>query len=96
MVGYEIGGDGIVTLTISKSEMGQGVRTSLAMILAEELGADWAQIKMVQASPSADSAISGRAAAGVMEDGWRRCGRQPRPRARCSSARRQARWKVAR
>src|ERR1700716_1760395 len=35
-----IGDDGIVTLTIGKLEMGQGVRTSLAMILAEELGAD--------------------------------------------------------
>ena len=32
--------DGTVTLTIGKSEMGQGVRTSLAMILADELEAD--------------------------------------------------------
>ena len=29
--------NGLVTLTIHRSEMGQGVRTSLAMILAEEL-----------------------------------------------------------
>ena len=36
--------DGMVTLTIGKSEMGQGVRTSLAMILAEELEADWSRI----------------------------------------------------
>jgi isoquinoline 1-oxidoreductase beta subunit len=43
--------DGTVTLTIGKSEMGQGVRTSLAMILAEELEADWSRIKLVQASP---------------------------------------------
>src|SRR3954471_17578390 len=48
-----IDGNGLVTLTISKSEMGQGVRTSLAMILADELGADWSRIKIVQASPSA-------------------------------------------
>src|SRR5207248_6395740 len=45
--------DGAVTLTIGRSEMGQGVRTSLAMILAEELEADWSRIKLVQASPSA-------------------------------------------
>ena len=34
-----IDADGIVSLTIGKSEMGQGVRTSLAMLLAEELEA---------------------------------------------------------
>ncbi|HEY2140243.1 MAG TPA: molybdopterin cofactor-binding domain-containing protein, partial [Chthoniobacterales bacterium] len=43
--------DGTVTLTIGKSEMGQGVRTSLAMILAEELEADWSRVELVQASP---------------------------------------------
>src|SRR5215471_7642875 len=50
-----IDGDGVVTLTIGKCEMGQGVRTSLAMILAEELEADWTKIKLMQAKPSADS-----------------------------------------
>ena len=49
-----IGDDGTITLTIGKSEMGQGVRTALAMILAEELGADWSRIKLVQASPGPD------------------------------------------
>lgn len=46
-----IDGDGTVTLTIGKSEMGQGVRTALAMILADELEADWSRIKLMQASP---------------------------------------------
>ena len=32
---------GAVTLTYSKSEMGQGISTALPMILAEELGLDW-------------------------------------------------------
>ncbi|HEU0274731.1 MAG TPA: molybdopterin cofactor-binding domain-containing protein [Candidatus Udaeobacter sp.] len=50
-----IDGDGLVTLTIGKCEMGQGVRTSLAMILAEELDADWTRIKLIQAKPSANS-----------------------------------------
>jgi len=33
--------DNTVTLTISRSEMGQGVETALAMLVAEELEADW-------------------------------------------------------
>lgn len=49
-----VNADGSVTLTIGKSEMGQGVRTSLAMILADELEADWSRIKLVQASPGPD------------------------------------------
>jgi len=49
-----VNADGTVTLTIGKSEMGQGIRTSLAMILADELDADWSRIKLVQASPGPD------------------------------------------
>ena len=49
-----VNADGTVTLTIGKSEMGQGIRTSLAMILADELEADWGRIKLVQASPGPD------------------------------------------
>src|SRR6266581_3512598 len=41
-----IGTDGIVTLTVDKSEMGQGSQTGLAMILAEELEADWSTIRL--------------------------------------------------
>src|ERR1043165_7600092 len=65
-----IDGDGTVTLTISKSEMGQGVRTSLAMILADELGADWTRIKIVQALPNAEFTDLGTGGSGSMEDGW--------------------------
>ena len=41
-----IGSDGIVTLTVDKSEMGQGSQTGLAMMLAEELEADWSQVRL--------------------------------------------------
>jgi isoquinoline 1-oxidoreductase subunit beta len=41
-----IGSDGLVTLTVDKSEMGQGSQTGLAMILAEELEADWSTVRL--------------------------------------------------
>src|SRR5581483_283172 len=44
--------NGAVTLSYSKSEMGQGVSTSLPMILAEELGVDWKDVQVKHASVS--------------------------------------------
>src|SRR5438094_5034825 len=41
-----VGTDGIVTVTVDKSEMGQGSQTGLAMILAEELEADWSTVRL--------------------------------------------------
>jgi isoquinoline 1-oxidoreductase beta subunit len=37
--------DGTVIFSIAKSEMGQGVLTSLALLLAEELDADWTRVR---------------------------------------------------
>jgi isoquinoline 1-oxidoreductase beta subunit len=41
--------DGTVNIVASRSEMGTGVRTSLPLVVAEELDADWARVKIVQA-----------------------------------------------
>lgn len=41
--------DGSVTLIIPQVEMGQGIYTALAMVLAEELDADWASVKVEHA-----------------------------------------------
>ena len=44
--------DGKVTVVVARSEMGQGVRTALPMILADELDADWSDISIQQAGAS--------------------------------------------
>ena len=41
--------DGTVTIVAHRSEMGTGARTSLPMVLADEMEADWARVKIVQA-----------------------------------------------
>jgi isoquinoline 1-oxidoreductase beta subunit len=40
---------GLVTIVAHRSEMGQGVRTALPMAVADELEADWARVRIVQA-----------------------------------------------
>jgi isoquinoline 1-oxidoreductase beta subunit len=40
-----IDGDGVVTVLIDRTEMGQGIVTSLAMLVAEELEVDLAQVR---------------------------------------------------
>jgi isoquinoline 1-oxidoreductase beta subunit len=47
-----VGSDDSITIIVNKSEMGQGVYTSLPMLLAEELCCDWQKVT-VQASPVA-------------------------------------------
>jgi len=43
-----IGDDNIVTIVAPMVEMGQGVRTSLPLILAEDLDADWSKVQVAE------------------------------------------------
>src|SRR5512143_2370919 len=48
-VWLHIASDGMVTVMVNKSEMGQGVYTSLPMIVADELDTDWKNVRMKSA-----------------------------------------------
>lgn len=63
--------DGRVTIFVGKQEMGQGVRTSLPMIVAEELDADWSTITIVQAEPGPDYQRLGTGGSGSVFGAWR-------------------------
>ncbi|MCC6556839.1 MAG: xanthine dehydrogenase family protein molybdopterin-binding subunit [Polyangiaceae bacterium] len=56
-----VGIDGAVTVVIDKAELGQGVETSLAMLVAEELDADWTTVRteFAPASPVYANALYG-------------------------------------
>lgn len=49
LVFVAIADDGTVTIICHRSEMGQGVRTSLPMVVADELEANWLHVKVEQA-----------------------------------------------
>lgn len=69
--------DNKVTVVVARSEMGQGVRTALPMILAEELEADWKQISIEQAGASTlygDQSTGGSASVRSTWDPMRKAG----------------------
>src|SRR5580698_2171333 len=43
---------GAVALIMPQVEMGQGIYTALSMVLAEELDADWSQVRVEHAPPN--------------------------------------------
>lgn len=49
LVFVAIADDGTVTIVCHRSEMGQGIRTSLPMVVADELEADWRRVRVEQA-----------------------------------------------
>ncbi|NKB71693.1 MAG: molybdopterin-dependent oxidoreductase [Candidatus Latescibacteria bacterium] len=48
-----ISADGLVRIVAHRSEMGTGIRTCLPAIVADELGADWDRVEIVQATGDA-------------------------------------------
>lgn len=89
--------EGVVVLSIAKSEMGQGVLTSLAMLIAEELEVDWEKVRSVH--PIADDERYGKWSTGGSSsvranfDTYRRAGATARELLVAAAC---ERWNVAR
>lgn len=62
--------DGTIMITIAKAEMGQGIRTAHAMIVAEEMDADWSKVKVKQARPNAGNGSLGTGGSGSVSGGY--------------------------
>jgi isoquinoline 1-oxidoreductase subunit beta len=96
LVFVTIAPDGIVTITCHRAEMGQGVRTGMPLIVADELEADWAKVRVVQA-PGDEARFGNQDTDGSRSTRHffmplRRCGAAARSMLEAAAA---ARWGVA-
>src|SRR5947207_10326262 len=48
----KIGEDGIVTVAVPRAEMGQGIQTALAKLVADELDVPWENVRVEHPLPS--------------------------------------------
>ena len=87
--------DGTVTIVCHRSEMGQGVRTGMPMIVADELEADWKRVRIAQA-PGDEKKFGNQDTDGSRStrhffEPMRRCGAAARTMLEAAAA---ERWKV--
>jgi isoquinoline 1-oxidoreductase beta subunit len=87
--------DGTVSIVCHRSEMGQGVRTGMPMIVADELEADWKRVRVVQA-PGDEKTFGNQDTDGSRStrhffEPMRRCGAAARAMLEAAAA---ERWKV--
>jgi len=85
---------GDVTVVFARSELGQGSSTALAMLVAEELGADWKKVRLEQAVPApvyGDMSTGGSASIRSLWKPMRTAGAQAREMLAGAAA---ERWKV--
>ena len=59
-----------VTVWVARAEMGQGVRTALPMIVADELDVDWQKVSVMNASPGPDFTQMRTSGSGSVMGGW--------------------------
>jgi isoquinoline 1-oxidoreductase beta subunit len=95
LVFVAIGEDGIVSIVCHRSEMGQGVRTGMPMIVADELEADWKRVRVVQATGDekrfGNQDTDGSRSTRHFFEPMRRCGAAARTMLEAAAA---ARWGV--
>src|SRR5882762_5435904 len=96
LVFVAIAEDGTVTITCHRQEMGQGVRTSLPMVVADELEADWRRVRVRQATGDqvhyGNQDTDGSRSMRHFFEPMRRCGASARTMLEQAAA---ARWGVA-
>ena len=95
LVFVSIAQSGIVSIVCHRGEMGQGVRTGMPMIVAEELEADWRRVRVVQA-PGDEERYGNQDTDGSRStrhffEPMRRCGAAARQMLEAAAA---AQWKV--
>jgi isoquinoline 1-oxidoreductase beta subunit len=69
--------DGILTVYAFRSEMGQGIRTAIAMLIAEELDVDWNSVRIEQAMTDrkyGDQLTGGSVSVSTFYSGMRKAG----------------------